>query len=147
MVSTRRTAVDLGCEQRGIIAATDVVPLNRAVGAHRSPLRLRTLVADRLAQLDIEAQGEAGLLIAVDVVLASLLDRARPWSRLTIQVAWDDEDLYLRFAVPVRLPDQPVSFDRRGIALLRALIASAEVTVVDGAAIAVLQQPWSHPRR
>jgi hypothetical protein len=109
------------------------------------PADTRYLEVLRLAaSIAVEDAGGRGptltdVVLAVDEVAATLMQMARMGSRLEMSCRRDDEDLYVRLAVPIEdhaVPPEPEELTRQ---LLETTTDSFHLAVDDGRLLGVLQ--------
>jgi hypothetical protein len=115
------------------------------------PADTRYLEALRLAaSISVENAGGSGstltdVVLAVDEVAAILMQVAARGSRLEMTCRRDDEDLYIRLAVPIEdrvAPPEPEELTRQ---LLATTTDSFHLTVDQGRLVGVLQTELDDP--
>jgi hypothetical protein len=123
---------------------SDVVPGELAfeVPAHHGFVHhlgfvLRSTLA--LTERDVAPGSDAES--AVLTVATAMVAQVRPWSPLTISIAIEDTDAFVRLSAEQLDPDEPMRFGEHARATLRRHVQSYEVVVDGGTVFAVLHVP------
>lgn len=96
-------------------------------------------VAGVVRRLGFSVSVVAALRRAAEELASSLVERAKPWSQLDIELAHDEEDVYLRMTVDQATTTATPRSSGMTRLLLKGTIDSVDVGVDDGRAYGVVQ--------